>query len=277
MRKQNWTDEELLSRLFNYKSVRSRWDSIGILRNRPSDDLFRKCLEFTRSNDPKIRSIAVDILAQLGTPRPFLSQTLTIFFDLLDSETDPTVLMSLLFAIGHNNAQLTRKQIDKLCSFSATDSDLVKEGLVAALLGIDRLRAIETLITLSSDKRTYIRDWATFGIGTLIKRNNKNIRDALWKRVNDRHQETRFEAIVGLALRNDERVKDIIKLEITGGKYGTLLFEAILETREKDFLPLLRHDLKRATEDKTINPMWKDELKNCIEELTKLTKGKIAV
>jgi len=272
MSRKYWTDDKLISRLINNKSDKSRWDNISILRKRPSEELFAKCAVLTKSKEQKNRTIGIDILAQLGlTPRPFLKQTLDIYFDLLNSETDPKVLMSLLYAIGHNNDNLNKQQIEKVCSFSNNDNGWVKESLVSALLGIDNLKAIEILIKLSADKISHIRNWATFGIGTQVERNNQRIREALWNRVNDKHRETKLEAIVGLSKRKDSRVKEKIKRELIGGEYGTLLFEAIIETSDEQFLPLLRQNLKAIKEDTTINPEWKKDLKNCISELTKLT------
>lgn len=68
-----------------------------------------------------------------------------IYFDLLNTENDSEVLMSLLYAIGHNNKKLGKEQIKLLCSFIENDNRLVKEGLVAVLLGIDNTTAIENL------------------------------------------------------------------------------------------------------------------------------------
>ncbi|MFC6267849.1 hypothetical protein [Frigoriflavimonas asaccharolytica] len=273
MSRKNWTDEKLIFRLINNKTDKSRWDNISILRKRPSEELFRKCLELIKSDNTKIRKIGIDILAQFGLPpRPFLVETLKIYFELLEIETDPDVLMSLLYSIGHNNDGLDNDQIEKICSFIENENNWVKEGLVYALLGIDNLNAIQTLIKLSSDKLSHIRNWATFGLGTQIQNNNKNIREALWKRVNDKHQETKLEAIVGLAKRKDNRVNEIIEREVMDGEYGILLFEAINYTKNKNFLPLLKQNLKNAEEDNAINTEWKEELKNRIKELTKITE-----
>ncbi len=270
MSKINWTDDKLLSRLLHNKSDKSRWDTIAILRKRPTEELFGKCVEFTKSNDPKIRSIGIDILAQLGlSPRPFLKETLQLYFDLLTTEKDPEVLSSLLYAIGHNNNKLNQEQIEKICSFSNSDNKLVKEGLVSALGFIDDLRATHVLIKLSNDKSTPIRNWATFYIGQ-GERNTKEIRDALWKRVNDKHSETKMEAIAGLAKRKDKRVTELIKCELTKDEFGTLLFEAIIASENPEFLPLLQQHLDAVKEDQAINPEWEKELKNCIAELEKL-------
>jgi HEAT repeat protein len=173
MSRTHWTDDKLLSRLINNKTDKSRWDNISVLRNRPSQELFEKCVELVKSDNPKIRKIGIDILAQFGLPpRPFLKETLKIYFDLLEIETDPDVLMSLLYSIGHNNDKLDKEQIEKICSFVGNDNSWVKEGLVFALLGIDYSIAIEILAQLSSDKLSHIRNWTTFGLGTQIERNN---------------------------------------------------------------------------------------------------------
>lgn len=272
MSRSNWTDDKLLSRLTNNKSSKSRWDNIKVLRKRPSEELFFKCVEFTKSKNPNVRSIGIDILAQMGvTPRPFGKQSLKLYFNLLNVENNTEVLMSLLFAIGHNNDNLSKVQINKLCSFIDNENILVKEGLVFSLLSLDNFKAIETLIKLSEDKQSHIRNWATFGLGTQIEVDNNKIREALWKRVTDKHQETKLEAIVGLAKRKDRFINEIIKNELREGEYGTLLLEAILEIGEKEFLPLLKQNLKIIKKDKNTNPEWLKDLKSCIDELTKLT------
>jgi len=275
MSRKDWSDDKLLFRLSNNKSDKSRWDIISVLRSRPSKELFYTCVNFTKSKDPKVRSIGIDILAQMGvTPRPFVRQTIKLYFNLLSIEDDPEVLMALLYAIGHNNDKLNKNQIEKLCSFSDSKNNWIKEGLVFSLLGVDNLRSIDTLIKLSADKISHIRNWATFGIGSQIKKNNKNIREALWARVNDKHQETKLEAIVGLAIRKDKRIIEVIRRELHDGEYGILLFEAIIETGDKEFLPLLRQKLRSIKDDTSINPEWITDLKNCISELIKLTNKK---
>jgi len=270
MSKKDWTTEKLFTRLLNNKSEKSYWEYISILRSRPESEVFKRCVELTKSDIPKNRMVAVDILAQLGLPpRPFYNETIDIYFNLLEIEKEPKVIMSILFGIGHNNENLNKTQIKKLCSLADTKNSLIKEGLVSSLLGKNDVNAIKTLIHFSADRLNYIRDWATFGIGTQIEKDTIEIRNALWKRVNDKHQDTKFEAIVGLAKRKDNRVKEIIERELVGGEYGTLLFDAILHLKDKDFLPLLCENLKLAENDKEINLEWIKDLKLCIAKLRK--------
>ena len=189
MSRHEWTNEKLFSRLCNNKSERnSDWDSIRELRKRATKEIFDKSVELTRSVRPKERRIGVHVLAQLGKPpRPFYSESIKCFFELLELESSSRMLQILLSAIGHNNEKLSKAQIEKLCAFGDSKSSLVKEGLVMSLLTVDDPKAVDTLIKLSSDKLDYIRDWATFGLGTQIAKNNSKIREALWKRVDDKY------------------------------------------------------------------------------------------
>lgn len=75
---------------------------------------------------------------------------------------------------------------------------------------MDNIQAIDALIDLSNDKVASIRNWATFGLGSQIETDNNKIRKALWSRTSDKNQDTKLEAIVGLANRNDIKVKEII-------------------------------------------------------------------
>ena len=202
--------------------------------------------------------------------RPFYEQRINRFFELLTSEHNPEIIYYVLIAIGHNNDQLSKMQIDKICSFSTSANKEVRYSTVHALLAVDNVNAINTLIKLTGDAVDYIRDWATFGIGTQCHRNNKSIREALWNRINDKHQEAKYEAIVGLAIRKDPRIIEVIARELQTKEYDSLLFDAIIAINDKQFLPVLELHLNESSADDTINPDWIRSLIECIEELKKL-------
>ena len=276
MGRNDWTDEKLFFRLLNNKSDKSYWDNIRVLRKRPTKDVFDKCILLTYSENKKTKTVGIDVLAQLGmTPRPFYAASNKRFFELLNTEKDPEVLVSLLYAIGHNNDKLGKSQIEKLCEFGKSDNNRIKEGLVSALLGIGNVQAIDTLIKFTSDKLSHIRDWATFGLGSQLERNNRKIREALWNRVSDNDRDTKAEAIVGLALRKDVRVKEIIRQELLSEDYGSLLFDAIIAIEGKEFLPILMRHLKKERTTKEANSQWIEKLENCVAELRKLSKKNV--
>lgn len=268
MSRHNWTDEKLFFRLLNNKSGKTYWDNIKTLRSKGTKYVFDKSHDLTNSQNTKEKIIGIDLLAQLGLPpRPFYNETIQIYFKLLSTETEPKVLLSILYGIGHNNQNLDLPQTNQISTFKKHDDKSIRQGVVNALLGVDNEMAIDTLIFLTNDEDISIRNWATFGLGTQIQRNTENIREALWKRVNDKKQDTKLEAIVGLAKRKDIRVNEIIKQELVKGESGTLLFNAIEELNDKEFLPLLEQNLKENNGDKTINPEWLVDLKSCIDKL----------
>ena len=64
---------------------------------------------------------------------------------------------------------------------------------------------MEALIALSADADADVRDWATFALGTLAAADTPELREALAARVEDADEDTRLEAVHGLALRGDTR------------------------------------------------------------------------
>jgi hypothetical protein len=268
MSRNNWTNEKLFERLLNNKSANTYRDNVEALWRRPEKDVFRKCKELTRSALPRERRIGIDVLSQLGgMERPYRSETLALYLRLLPKEQEPKVLESLLHAIGHNNEGLENKDIDKLSALKKHSYGVVRFGLVFALTGVDKPVAIDTLIHLSSDKDTDIRNWATFALGEQISRNNKAIRDALYARVDDPDEDTRLEAVMGLANRKDLRVHAVINRELATGEAGTLLFDALIVLGSPDFLPELKKLQKKSAKDDSIHPSWRLKLEEAIEVL----------
>ena len=49
-----------------------------------------------------------------------------------------------------------------------------------------------------------------------------------------------------------------------------MLFEAILATENKDFIPILQQELDESKNIETINPDWVKGLEECIDDLQKL-------
>jgi HEAT repeat protein len=77
--------------------------------------------------------------------------------------------------------------------------------------------AVDTLIELSDDPESWVRDWATFGLGTMIRRDDQRVREALAARLTDTDDTTRAEAIRGLAVRHDERAIPQLLSELDQG------------------------------------------------------------
>lgn len=269
MGRKNWTSEKIFDRLVNNKSQKTYWNNISELRKRANEDVYDQAFKLAKSESDKKKIIGIDVLAQLGfDPRIGQQKTINLYFDLLENEQSDDVLFALFFGISHNNENLTKKQVSKLVEFKDSKNTDVRYSLVSALSGIANPKAIETLIELSEDKFSSIRNWATFGIGTLSEENNDRIINALWKRTKDKHQETKLEAIVGLAKRKEFAVKEQIISELKNGKYTTLLFDAITELNDKELIPYLESELNSAKKDSKTNKQWLVELNECLNKIS---------
>ncbi len=271
MSRKKWPSEKIFTRLLNNKTKKTFWDNISELRKRPNNEVYNQAFKLAKSDNDKQKIIGIYVLAQLGfNPRYQQNRTVDLYFKLLNNENNPKVISAILSSISHNNENLSKKQISKLIEFKDHDNLNVRFDLTLAISCLENETAIKTLIELSNDKVSDIRNWAVFGLGTQIENDSEEIRTALWNRVNDNHFETKSEAIVGLANRKDKRIKDVIISELKNGDYGSLLLEAIQTINDKDFLPLLNRNLEIAKKDKDdIKNGWVIALEGTIDELKK--------
>lgn len=261
-----FSNEKIFSRLLKNKTSENYWKYISELRKRKNKDIFDNAIELTKSEISKEKIIGINILAQFGYPRLHLKEILSVFFRLLKTETDKNVISSVLYAIGHNNEKLTQKQIETICSYKNHKSTNVRHSLVSSLLTIEKDEAINTLIKLSKDKDSDVRDWATFGLGSQIELDNKLIREALWERINDKDEGTRFEAISGLAKRKDKGVKEILKTELENiDEFGSLILKSIEDLNDKEFIKLIEKQIIKNKKLKKVNEQW---LLDTLEKLT---------
>ena len=252
-----FSNEEIFTRLLKNKSKSNYWKYISELRKRKSTEIYQKATELSNSNHDKEKVIGIDILAQFGYPRKHKKQTLRNYFNLLKSKNSIKVLSSILYGIGHNNESLTGNQIDIICRFKSNRSATIRYSLTFALSGVENENSINTLIQLSKDKDSDIRDWATFGIGSQTEFDNLEIRQALWERVNDTDKNTRDEAIAGLAKRKDHRIKEILKHELNNAdNFSSLTLEAIEDLGDTDFIELIEQKIQKNRTEQTINEDW---------------------
>ncbi len=122
---------------------------------------------------------------------------------------------------------------------------------------IPKQNPFETLIELSTDKDPDIRDWATFSLGTQIETNNDSITKVLWERTNDSSELVRFEAIVGLAKRQDKRIKDTLIQELKNiDDNGSIILESIEEFNDFEFIELLEKQIELNKKTQQVNEKW---------------------
>jgi HEAT repeat protein len=196
-----------------------RWSFVEELHKRGDSATFRAASAFVASSDPVRRGLGVDVLAQLGAypnvpvqDRPFSAQTVRLLLDHLPEERDPEVLASVAFAFGHLGST------SALHDLRNHSDEGVRHAVVFGLLGVDEDVAVQTLIELSADESAQVRDWATFALGVESKRDDPDVRKALFARLTDPDDDTREEAIRGLATRGDQRaIPQLLRELSTGG------------------------------------------------------------
>ena len=279
-RRKGWSDATLLARALAAKSDTAYWNAIYELRGRASDPLYDQCVQLAASPIVQERLVGVDVLAQLfscltkdGTlrplttryPFPYRKKALHLFLAMLPHEGDSGIVESLLFGIAHNNGYMTRKGLDVVLPFIHAPQKEVRFAAVRALSGLQYRKAVEALMVLTEDPHAHIRNWATFGIGTLCERDNAAIRCVLRARCKDRHVETRHEAMLGLALRKDTGVKPLLDNELP--RCTVLTLEAIEALKAHEYLPRLVAMRDETQDDPSINSFWFGELQKCIEAL----------
>lgn len=95
------------------------------------------------------------------------------------------------------------------------------------------------LIRLSDDDDPEVRDWATFGLGTLSSDDGPDVRAALLARAEDVYRETRAEALFGLAVRRDPRAVPHLIRALQSPLVGGLEVDAAAAAADPRLLPAL--------------------------------------
>lgn len=207
-----------------------RWYFIDLLQCRGSREIFDRALMLTQSSNPEERRLGINILGQLNVAgRTIPDNGVTTLVNLLDHEFDPLILQDICIALGHLNDP---RSIEAQLRFCLHPDWEVRCGVVNGLSGQTDERAIAALIALSADVHPQVRNWATFGLGSLLEIDTPAIREALYQRLLaeevkvDETAEIYGEALVGLARRKDERVLPQLIQELTSKRVSALAIEA---------------------------------------------------
>jgi HEAT repeat protein len=221
----------------------SRWHFVYLLQCRGEREVLDQSLILIQNSNPEEKQLGIHILGQLGIPnRAFPDECLTNLVGLLENEFDPQILRDICIALGHlNDPQSIEPQL-KFCLHPNWE---VRYGVVHGLSGHDDERAISALISLSSDVNPQIRNWATFGLGSLIDIDTPEIRSVLYQRFitenveNDETAEIYGEALVGLANRQDERILPQLIEELMSELVSRLAIEAAEAFADERLYPAL--------------------------------------
>lgn len=210
------------------------WEYIEALRKAGTQEVFDRSIELCSSDCANHRSLGVCVIAQFGvstglTEKSFHEQIESQLAKMVETESDSVVISSLISAISFQNMTQTLPWILALSKHS--DADLRWRVAWALPLEVKPEHelydeVIETLIRLSADEDSQVRDWATFTLGTQLDDASERVVEALLQRTKDRDFDTRSEAIMGLARRNEPRGLQPLTELLLSDHVGELAVEA---------------------------------------------------
>jgi HEAT repeats len=208
--------EELLSLALSKdmdKDNNEFWNPVWILQHRLKD-IFQKIQTLALSHDSKSQEVAATILGQnVVREKALTRESAAELFRMLRAEMNlqPSVITSIIFALGNLKEV---GFVDAVLSYKSHPNADIRYAVASSLCGCKDEDAISALIELSRDTDYDVRNWATFGLGSLIESDTKEIRTALVNRLADPEVEVRGEALVGLVARRDIRAMEPLRKEL---------------------------------------------------------------
>lgn len=224
----------------------TRWDAVRELHRRGGEPAFEQASVWSNHQEPLLRALAADVLSQLGwdEQHPFEQRSEPILTAMLDDDAIP-VVSAALTAMGH----LGVGSVAKVCTMADHSHEDIRYSVAYCLGNREDEQSRATLVELSKDDDHEVRDWATFGLGTLCDTDSPAIRDALAARLRDDDEDTRCEAMVGLARRNDPRATEAVAKELENECVGRLAIEAAGLLCDPQFTPRLTSLLASNRDD----------------------------
>jgi HEAT repeat protein len=230
-----------------------RWDLIdGILCECP-DDVLLCGMRLLRSEVEQERTLGADIVGRLVVidvgARPTVLEALIAALSVEDTASP---LASIVAALGHVGEPGTLGLVFPLADHPSAEVRLAVAFAVATLSPQPLAPEARTaLIRLSRDDESEVRDWATFGLGTLSDADGPDVRAALLDRADDASHEARAEALFGLAIRQDPRAVTHLIRALQSPMVGGLEVDAAAASADPRLLPALRAIRQAGVADET--------------------------
>lgn len=205
-----------------------------VLQQRTSRDVFDKAIQLCEGENPKGRVLGVEvIMRQPGLN--FKSEAAAIVCNMAQTETDFGVLEVLAYALSHLDVDDRSSYLKRMAAVPDSDT---RQAVAYSLCLLEDDVAVKLLIDLSADEDDEVRNWATFGLHPRDKKlpDSPEIRNALFARVHDPHEEARHEALLGLAQYKDGRVVEPLIDALNAESVWELAVEAAEEIGRPELL-----------------------------------------
>jgi HEAT repeat protein len=187
------------------------WKATVALQSRLFE-LLERIPQWTESREEKRRRLAATVLGQCGIKMTLdADQCTTLLLKMLSTEDSAAVIADVISALGHLEDP---RALGSVLHFHQHPESRVRFAVVYFLNGKSSDVAVSVLIERSSDGDRDVRDWAMFGLGSMINLDTPEIRAALAAGLDDVDDEVRGEALVGLSTRGDLRVVPALLKEL---------------------------------------------------------------
>lgn len=188
------------------------WRAIAELQTRGSPQALDLARRLAASPAWRRRCLGLYIASQLRRGKGVSGveyarqETQQLFLAALE-DPQAQVLCAAVSGLGHRPHPEALPRLVEL----TTHRDARLRWQVAVTLGAYKeASATEALVQLMKDPDDDVRDWATFGLGSLHDADSPAARAALWEGLEDSDADVRGEALVGLAERRDPRLIDYL-------------------------------------------------------------------
>ncbi|OWQ83358.1 hypothetical protein CDN99_26255 [Roseateles aquatilis] len=193
------------------------WRAVEALQRRGSPALLARVTALVSSPGARRRAVGLSIAAQLmrregGEYVPYAESATQAL--LLRGLSDPhhDVVRAAVAGLGHRPHGAS---VEALLRLSTHPDERMRWQVAVALGSYEEPEAIVGLIRLAADASDEVRDWATFGLGSLRLDDTPEIRAALRRNLHDPDIDVRGEALVGLARRRDEGIVELLIERLT--------------------------------------------------------------
>jgi HEAT repeat protein len=218
-----------------------RWDLIDGIVDECPDDVVEVSKGLLCGERERERTLGADILGRFVSVEPDTRPVLlAALLEAIDVEKAAAPLASIVAALGHVGDAGALGRIFPLAFHENPEVRLAVAFAVATMSPQPLAQeARAALIRLSRDDNSEVRDWATFGLGTLSNADGPDVRAALLARAEDAYQDTRAEALFGLAVRRDPRAVPHLIRALESPTAGGLEVEAAAAAADPRLLPAL--------------------------------------
>jgi HEAT repeat protein len=211
------------------------WHAVHALQSIGTREVLEKAAGWCHSEDPLQRARGADVLGQLGKSAKhpsnrFPEACFAILADLAAKEEVSQPLSFAIHGLGHVG---NPGAVPIIIRHSAHADPDVRFAVACACgnFGNEPL-AVGTLLLLMCDEDSEVRDWATFGLGSLSELDTQSIRDGLLAALDDPDEDVRQEALVGLARRRDRRVLPLLFRQLESPQVDDMTIEAACQMLE---------------------------------------------